>query len=302
VLRSNATTPAHYAALIVAQLAIGSAAILARYGLGGGLSAVALSAWRMSLAALLLVVALHISRRAPASVKPLPLSTRSRLVVAGAFLGLHFVLWFASLERISVARSTLLVTSGPVWTGLGGWIFLRQRLGSRFWTGLFVASIGAFLVTEMGGKAGPGALSGDLLAVGGAIAVAAYLLLVQDLQTALGTGRTVAWTFASAAIALWPFVFVTDHATSTFFPANSMAWSSVVGMALVPQLVGHTLLNWSLKRFAAGVVAAATLLEPVFAAALAWLLFGELITWVQAAGAAILLAGVGLAIGKGANH
>jgi drug/metabolite transporter (DMT)-like permease len=67
-------------------------------------------------------------------------------------------------------------------------------------------------------------------------------------------------------------------------------------MAILPQLVGHTLLNWSLKRFAAGVVAAATLLEPIFAAALAWALFSERITIIQGVGAAILLAGVGLAI------
>ena len=81
-------------------------------------------------------------------------------------------------------------------------------------------------------------------------------------------------------------------------PATAAAWGSVIGMALVPQLVGHTLLNWSLKRFEAGVVAAATLLEPVFAAALAWVLFREAITITQAIGAVILLAGVGLAIGR----
>lgn len=296
--RANPPGAIHYAALMVAQLAVGSAAILARYGLAGGLSATALSAWRLSLAALLVVAVVPLTRNRSRPVPPLPARTQAQLVAAGLFLALHFVLWFASLQKISVARSTLLVTSGPVWTGLGGWLFLRQRLGFHFWAGLFVGSVGAYLVTGAGGSAGPEALSGDLLAIGGAIAVAFYLLLVQNLQSALGTGRTVAWTFTSSAIALWPFVLLSQAERRSILPVGPMAWGSVLGMALLPQLVGHTLLNWSLKQFAAGVVAAATLLEPVFAAALAWALFAEAITGVQAVGAVILLAGVGLAIWK----
>lgn len=295
-------TAIHFAALIVAQLAIGSAAILARYGLDAKystapLSPAALSAWRLSLASILLVAGLALTQRSTVVARAsVPTNTRGRLIAAGIFLGLHFVLWFASLQMISVARSTLLVTSGPVWTGLGGWIFLKQKLGARFWTGLLVAGVGALLVTGKGAEAGHAALAGDLLAIAGAISVAVYLLMVQDLQSELGTGRTVAWTYTSAALAVWTWVLITELGRRSVIPTGAVAWWSVIGMALAPQLVGHTLLNWSLKRFAAGVVAAATLLEPVFAAALAWVLFQEAIRPLQAVGAVVLLAGVGLAI------
>lgn len=293
--------PADFASLIIAQLAIGAAAIFARYGLNAGLSPASLSAWRLSVAALLLVAGISVSPLSAASSRPISRSTRFRLVIAGVFLGFHFVLWFASLQKLSVARSTLLVTSGPLWTGLGGWIFLKQRLGSRFWVGLSVALIGAYFVTGNGSGDQANVLAGDLLAVGGAIAVAAYLLLVQDLQQSIGTARTVAWTYTSAAFALWPFVFLTDWGASSLIPIGPTAWGSVIGMAILPQLVGHTLLNWSLKKFSAGVVAAATLLEPLFAALLAWCLFSESITTVQSVGAAVLLIGVGIAISTKEN-
>ncbi len=147
---------------------------------------------------------------------------------------------------------------------------------------------------------------GDMLAVGGAIMVAPYLLLVQNVQARLGTWRTVVWTYSAAAASLWPVALWTSGGASSLMPHSRTAWLSVTGMALVPQLIGHTALNWSLKRFSAGAVAAATLMEPVFASVLAWWIFGETLTGRQVFGAAILLIGVGCALrrsegGKGAS-
>lgn len=278
------------AVLALAQLAIGSAALLARTGLGAGLSAPALSAWRLLVAASLL--AAWPDRRGTRT--PLDPGVRARLILAGVCLGAHFATWFASLSRIPVARSTLLVTTSPLFSGLAGRYLLKQRIGARFWPGLAVALAGAVMV--MGGPStlGGSELSGDALALAGAALIAAYLLLVEDLQAKLGTRRVVGWTTWSAALALALPVLVREGAGA--WPANARAWQSIVGMALIPQLIGHTALNWSLHHFPAGIVGAATLLEPVFAAALAWWLLGETLTGFQIAGAGVLLAGVGVAL------
>jgi drug/metabolite transporter (DMT)-like permease len=300
---SNALQPdaGDYAALLVAQLAIGSAAILARYGLQSGLSPASLSAWRLTVASAALAAGISFAgRRRATRFSRLSRPIEARLAIAGIFLGAHFVLWFASLERISVARSTLLVTSGPLWTALGGWVLLRQRLVARFWAGLVVAGVGAYLVT---GTAASGAsVAGDVLAIAGAMAVAAYLLIAHSLHAAVGTSRMVAWTYSCAALAVWPWAVLSTGSAASLVPHGAMGWGAVIGMALVPQLVGHTLLNWSLKKFSAGLVAAATLLEPVFAAALARVLFGEAVTMLQGAGAVTLLLGVGVAISKPGNE
>jgi drug/metabolite transporter (DMT)-like permease len=144
-------------------------------------------------------------------------------------------------------------------------------------------------------------LLGDALAVAGAILMAAYYLLVQSVQHRQGTGRTVAWTYSVAALALWPASLLTGRGTG-ILPGSVTAWAAVIGLALVPQLVGHTALNWSLTRFSAGEVATTTLLEPVFAGALAWVLLGERITALQSFGAAILLAGVATALSRGGTE
>lgn len=276
--------------LALAQLAIGSAALLARTGLTAGLSAPALSAWRLAVAASILAAMPGRDRNAA----PLTLRVRARLVLAGGCLAAHFATWFASLALIPVARSTLLVTTSPLFSGLAGRLLLGARLGVRFWTGLAVGLAGAVMV--MGGPSalGGGALMGDLLALAGAALMAAYLLLVEDLQPRLGTRRVVGWTTASAALVAALPVVLREGAAAV--PSGLAAWQSILGMALIPQLIGHTALNWSLHHFPAGVVGAATLLEPVFAAALAWWLLGETLTAFQMAGAVVLLGGVGLAL------
>jgi len=289
-----------FAVLLVAQLAIGSAALMARAGLAHGLSALSLAAWRLTLASLFVVGLLRLRPRPAISSLPLTRRDQWRLVAAGVCLALHFLAWFASLLYVPIARSTLLVATTPLWSGLADTLLLRRRPPGTFWAGLTLAAVGVWGVT-MGGVAvrsmffsGP-PLLGDALALSGALAMAAYYLLVQEVQDRHGTGRIVAWTYMTAALSLWPGALLLGGRAG-FLPGNGTAWAAVLGMALAPQLIGHTALNWSLTCFSAGAVAAATLLEPIFAGALAWLFYGEPLTFTQGIGAAILLLGVTLTL------
>lgn len=291
--------------LLGAQLAVGSAALMARAGLAAGLSATAMSAWRLTVAAAILLFALNLTAARRGRRSPLPdRLTLLRMTLAGVCLGLHFVAWFASLQHVSVARSTLLVATGPLWAGLGGRFLMGHRLKAAFWIGLAVAAVGVWLVTQ-GSAAGPpppkgsgSELLGDLQATAGAVFVAAYLLLVEDLQTRLGTWRVVAWTYSTAAVSLLPVVLLWEGIPA-LVTVSGAAWTAILGMALIPQMLGHTAMNWSLRHFPAGVVAASTLLEPIFAAGLAWVLLGERVCAQQGVGAVILLLGVLLALRGG---
>jgi drug/metabolite transporter (DMT)-like permease len=288
---------AAYAALLGAQAAVGSAAILARYGLDAGMSAAGLTAWRLTLAAGLVVAILRLGGKA--SGEALPAAVRLRLALAGVLLSVHFVAWFASLQHITVARSTLLVATSPLFAGIVSQA-LGRPMGKGSWLGLLVAGGGVWWFTRtvasgLGVHDPAGPCLGDLLAVVGAAAVAGYMLLVEDLQRAQGTGRVVAWTYSTAAAATWLFLPLLPSAGG-LLPQAPLAWLSVLGMAALPQLVGHTTMNWCLRHFPAGVVGAATLLEPVFAAALAWPVFQEPITPARAAAGLVVLAGVWLAI------
>lgn len=292
---AGASAAIRYGVLLAAQAAIGSAAALARVGLAAGLAPLPMSAWRMTIAAAIVLAALG-ARRGERR-RPVASRDAAMLAAAGVCLGLHFALWFQALALVSVARSTLLVTTSPLWVGLAEALILRQRPPRRFWCGIGIALAAMPLVTGLpAAGVGGGSVAGDACAVLGAVAIAAYYLLTRGAQVRLGTRRVIAWTYTCAAVAMWAASLASAHVAAPVAPGSVAAWWAVIGLALIPQLLGHTALNWSLKHFAAGVVGAATLLEPVVASAQAWWFFGERVGTLQAVGAVILLAGVWLAL------
>ncbi|HVT12971.1 MAG TPA: DMT family transporter [Fimbriimonadaceae bacterium] len=276
--------------LLVGLCGVASAALLARYGLAAGVSPEALSAWRLTVASLALiatVAAFRLPKIAKADIW--------RAAVAGVFLALHFSTWIASLEYVSVARSTLLVATSPLWAGLLGLVLPSLRPRPIFWLGLAFAAGGTILFTSQSSAAvhrGPPWV-GDLLALAGAIAIVPYLLLSQTVQRKAGTLVTVTWIYAAAAAVLWFYLLPMGQAV---VPRSTNAWISILGMAIFAQLIGHSSLNYALRHFSAAQVATATLLEPVFAAILAWLFLGEGLNWIQVGGGFVLLAGVGLGL------
>jgi len=285
------------AIIVLGQFAIGSAALFARAGLDAGMRPTSLAAWRLTIGSLLVLAYVLAGRRdRPATLPERPW----RLVVAGVFLGLHFATWFASLNHISIAVSTLLVSTCPLWAGLLEIGLLRTPPKKAFWPGLALALVGLAMVSfHTAPKASGSAVLGCVWAVAGAVAFAAYLLLVQPYQTSIGTARTISWTYSTAAVSMWFAAAAVDWPNVA--PTNAMSWMSAIGMAVLAQGIGHTTLNWSLKRMPPSIVGVTTLLEPLFAAALAWPIFGEPVGALQGFGAMILLLGVGVVLVKGTD-
>ena len=54
------------------------------------------------------------------------------LSLSGIFLALHFAFWIASLKFTSVASSVVLVSTNPLFVGLGAWLFLKEPLDGTY--------------------------------------------------------------------------------------------------------------------------------------------------------------------------
>lgn len=276
-----------------AQLFVGAAAIFARFALGGA-GPIAVSYLRLAIAAAVMLVVLLAQPKGRAA-----LGTRREalLFIAGVALAVHFAGWIASLEFTSVALSTLLVCTSPIFTGLYESLVRKRAPSLSFLLALACGAAGLALVVTSRNAPAPltgHALLGAALATAGAIAMSVYLIIVRGIRSRLGTVPIVARTYAWAAIVLVPLAAIA-HENPPSASAHA-AWLGIFGMAVFSQLLGHTAMNFSLRWFTPSTVGFSTLLEPVIAAVLAAFIFGEALAGATLFGAIFLFAAIALAL------
>ena len=297
-LRISARLFGPYARLLSAQLAIGAAAIFARYALLGA-GPLAVSALRLTIAAILAALVVLVARRS------VPVGPRRELALAfaGVALAAHFATWIASLLYTSVAISTLLVCTSPLWTSAYDVLVERKPPSRAFLGALLLAAIGLAAIALQHATPAPvagHALLGDLLALAGALALAVYFIIVRaaGIMPAhgdpLSTPAIVVRTYAWAAVVLC-IVALAGHESPPSF-SNLPSWGGIIAMALISQSLGHTGMNAALRNFRPSVVALSTLLEPPIAAVLAALLFNEALTLQTIAGGVAILAAVAITL------
>jgi drug/metabolite transporter (DMT)-like permease len=270
----------------LAQLAIGAAAIFARFALVSG-GPLAVSFARLTIAAVPLLGIAALRGR----LRPVGGATEVRLALAGLLLAMHFATWIASLGRTSVAISTLLVCTTPVWTEL--YAVVRRRRIDTFAT-LSVAGALAGVALVVGAPDRANTPLGIGLALAGAVAIAGYLLVVRGVDKRVDTLAVTARTCTFAALFLGVAVLVSgDHLPPL---GDGRAWGGIVAMALVSQLFGHTALNAAVRVLSATFVSTVTLLEPVIAGLLAAWIFGERLGATTALGALVILIAIAAAL------
>ena len=218
-------------------------------------------------------------------------ATEWRLLLAGLILALHFATWIASLNYASVAISTLLVCSTPVWTELYT-VLVRRRVDALAAASVAGALAGVAIVVGAPDRANTPL--GIALALAGAVAFGAYLLAVRGTDPRYGTLDVTVRTYAYAAAGLGVATLATHDPLPPLHDAS--AWGGILAMALISQLFGHTALNSAVRVLSATFVSTVTLLEPVIAAVLAAFLFGERLGPATAIGAAVILGAIALAV------
>jgi len=209
-------------------------------------------------------------------------------LLSGSLLAVHFATWIPSLSYTTVAASTVLVTTTPVWVALIGRA-MGETVNRRAALGIGLTLVGAVLIS--GGDFGISARAaiGDLLALVGAIAAAGYLLAGRSLRRRISLTTYTGIAYTTTAAILGVVVSVSDARFTGFEPP---VWVLFVLMALVPQIGGHTVFNYLLGHVEAGTVAIATTGEPVVASLLAFAFFEEVPSWPAIAGGTVILAGI----------
>jgi drug/metabolite transporter (DMT)-like permease len=294
MMRSWAVGP--YLVLAFGVAVVSTASILIRYAQAEKVPSLTIAAVRLALAALVLTPIVWM--RAAPELRALRRRDLALALFSGVALAIHFWSWIASLAYTSVASSTVLVTTNPLWVGLASMLILGERPGRRTVGGIALTLVGSLFIFASDGSQGgsaalqPDPVRGNLLALLGALAASAYLLLGRALRPRVGLLVYIWLAYGTAALVLLLTAGVTGH---TLMGYSTLAYAVMIALALGPQLLGHTAFNWALRHVSATFVAISILGEPIGSALLALALFGERFAPLQLAGFVLILGGIFLA-------
>jgi drug/metabolite transporter (DMT)-like permease len=283
--RSNTVTT--IAALAVAVLAISTSAPLIAYAAA---PALAIACWRNTFAVAVLVPVTGTVRRRELATAGRPALVASLL--AGTALAVHFGTWVPSAKLTGVAASTALVATQPVWQGL---IALGQgrRLPTTVWAGIVIAVCGAVLTTGADIGLSARAFAGDLLALAGGLSVAVYTAFGERARSSLSTTTYTTICYSVCAILLGALCLAAG-VPLVGYPAAT--WLAILAMTAGPQLLGHSMLSYALRRTSATTISVLVLLEVPGAALLGWAWLGQTPRLGQLPGLALLVLGVAVVV------
>lgn len=247
--------------------------------------------WRPALALpILLLWALREARRAPSpGARSEPARIDRAVVLAGLLFAGDLTFWHLSILHTSVANATLLATLAPVWVVLGSRLFLGEHVQRPVIVGLLLCLLGGAALVGASARFQPERLDGDIYGLITSVFFGGYFLALRSAGRRVRPGRITFQSSLVTALALLPVALIGD---GDLIPATLGGAAALVAMAILSHAAGQGLLAFALTRLPAAFSSLVIFLEAIGAAVLAWIILSEAVSGVQAAGGALILAGI----------
>ena len=268
--------------LFIAMISVSTSPIIARYL--ENVPAIAISLWRMGFGAIILWLFSFIR-----SEKPLNNSNLKRTIIAGILLGIHFALFFESIKLTSIANATFLGTLAPVFTYLIEKYFLNRNQSISISIGLLLAIIGAIIIIGNEFNFTNSYTIGNFLAIACSIFLGLAFIISENVRSEVGTISYSRTLFLTAAITLFILSLLINTQIIGF---SKFEYMGLLILGIIPTLLGHGLMYYSIKYVSPTVVASTPMGEPIIASILAWILFNEVVSLSTFIGGSVTLVGI----------
>ncbi|MGA1873241.1 MAG: DMT family transporter [Thermoplasmatota archaeon] len=270
--------------IVVAMAAVSTAAILIKLSSSHPL---AIAAWRLLIAdAILLPFFVWSIRKERHTIG------RKRLLqlgFVGLALALHFAMWIWSFQMTKVSSSVVLVTTHPLFVAVISVSFFKERLNLKAVSGMIIALVGSFLLIAGDLTISRETLTGNLLALGGAVMAGIYILAGSRFRKTVSLPSYAFIVYLWAALFLLVAIFVGGV---RFLSDSPTEYLILFGLAVGPMLAGHTIYNWALKYVSPTFVSVSLLGEPVGSTLLAILILSEMPGAGAIVGGPVVLIGI----------
>lgn len=285
---------AYIALVIVAVANISTASILVRLA---GVHGLVAATWRLILSSIITLILFSLSSSRE-SLKALNTRDVLLMTASGIALALHFGLWMMSLFHLTVAASVTIVDSYPALLAITGHYILGERYGRVQLTGSLIAMAGVAGLAVSSTHSSlhpPGGdpMAGSILSLAGMVAVAVYFLIGKAMRAKYSTLTYTGIVYGIAALVAALLTKLSGYSITGYRPETYLY---LLGLALLPMLGGHTIINFVLERLSLLAATVPVLGEPVGAAILAWIILGEPTTPLEALWMAVTLTGIGMVL------
>jgi len=257
---------AHLALLVFGNICCASAVIMIKLS---GEHAMLLAAYRQLLAALLLSpLFLRDIRRSG-----LPLKTCLRTaLLPGLALGLHFISWITAARMTPAVNASLIVNLVPIVMPFMLLFMVGERLHRNEVIATALALAGLLVLTGGGFRVDRASFVGDMLCLLSMLLLGFYLVLARINRRMPTIWLYVVPVYFIGGITAFLAALPVINPVKTY-AANDIAL--IVGLALIPTVIGHSILNRSMKHLRGQVVSLFNMSQFVFAGIMAYFLLQE---------------------------
>lgn len=282
-------------ALAFGAFAIGFAPVFAAFALKpeyGGFGPASIGFYRILFALPLMWLVLWITPSKSDSLSKSQKRPIGLLALSGVFFAIDLVSWHWSIKYTSIANATLLANFAPLWVTLWARHLFGEKIHTRFFIALGIAIIGATILMRTSFQLKPEQLLGDLLSLLTAISYGSYMLTVKKLRETCPPQQIMAW---SGLFAVPIMFFAAMISGESMISPQLNGWAILIGLALISHFTGQSLIAYAFGHLPASLTSLNLLLQPVFAAALGWLLLSQAMVGKQMIGAIIILSALTIA-------
>jgi drug/metabolite transporter (DMT)-like permease len=231
---------------------------------------VLLSGYRLLFAGILLSP-LYL-RAVAAQPRPRRFDHLRRIVFPATVLALHFISWTVGARLTSSANGSLIVNLVPIAMPFFTYFLLREALNRGEVAGTIVALTGVLLLGAGDYAVNRENLYGDVICFGSMLLFAFYLALGRKNRDV-----PVIWLYVVPLYTLAGLMCfaVSPVATNPLQVFSTREYLILLGLAVIPTIAGHSLLNYSLKHLRGQTVSVCNLAQFLFAGVMGYLFFAE---------------------------
>jgi drug/metabolite transporter (DMT)-like permease len=209
---------------------------------------------------------------------------------AGVCFALSFIFGFASFRETSIVNATLIPALQPVLILFVATRLMGERRSAVELTYAALALTGVVVVVA-GASSDGASLEGNIFAVLNLLVFTGYFLLGKRARdNDVHSWSFLAAVFVCACVIVVPWALIASHDLDAIHGTD---WLLLLGLILLPGMVGHGLMTWAHHYVDVSVTSMMTLANPVVSIVGAWILFDQDLAPAQMVGGVVVLVALG---------